>query len=740
MKQTTKTFVIAFLAMIMTFATAAAQNTMTSSTTTWSGEYTVTGNVTIDSEVSLSGDATVNLAEGATLTVNGMIKGFDKKGNHYALTINGSGTMNVTGSENGTGILRIFSSLTINGGMVNITNNGDINSWPIYMGGVNIPIVLNGGTLHTTVIPQTSVHFDYSKITLAGGTLQTEGGKDLGANQVIIADGYVYEDKTTEKCYAGTLTFNEAKEILDHVFAHNPDAYTVETSGLDILTMTADCRAAKVGHTVNVTAEATVAGYLIGASYNDGTEHELKLKNGQYSFTMPAANVVVSATKTAAFAEGDGTKDNPFLIENAADWEDLRSLIGSDVTYDINKDKCFKLTADISITSRINILDNYPFMGTFDGSGHTLTVEYEGNNYCAPFRYSSGATIKNLHVAGIINADKQYSAGTVNINDCVFDGKILTAGSTASTDCGGFVGYCYISGTANLTDCLYAPAALDGGEKMARSSSKTFVNNGSGSLNLSNCYYTQVLGTAQGTQGILLYDGGVPAMANEGVISRSTGSKFAVSLQDRTLYKDGDWNTLVLPFDVSVDSKPLGGDGVKAMVLDGDKSQLDGTTLTLNFVDAPATIPAGTPFIIKWKEGTDLTSPVFSCVSISNANNDVNFTGGAFKGTYARKEWNEETPSILFLGEKNQLNWPLKGAHLNAFRAFFELTDPNAQAREFVMNFEEGSEETIISPAEIAERAEILADAWYSLDGRKLNSQPSAKGIYIKRGKKVVIK
>ena len=422
-------------------------------------------------------------------------------------------------------------------------------------------------------------------------------------------------------------------------------------------------------------------------------------------------------------------------------------------------------------------------MGTFDGSGHMLTVEYEGNRCCAPFRYSSGATIKNLHVAGIINADKQCSAGivgqvmknstvtiancrssvtinssvsgssyhgglvgevasgaTVNINDCLFDGKILTAGSTASTGCGGFVGHCNISGTANLTNCLYAPAVLDGGEKMARSSSKTFVNNGSGSLNLSNCYYTQVLGTAQGTQGILLYDGGVPATANEGVISRSTGNKFAVSLQDRKLYKDGDWNTLVLPFDLTIKGSVLDDDGVKAMVLDGDKSQLDGTTLTLNFVDAPATIPAGTPFIIKWKEGTDLTSPVFSCVSISNANNDVNFTGGAFKGTYARKEWNEETPSILFLGEKNQLNWPLAGAHLNAFRAFFELTDANAKAREFVMNFEEGSEETIISPAERAERAEILANAWYSLDGRKLNSQPSAKGIYMKRGKKVVIK
>ena len=33
-----------------------------------------------------------------------------------------------------------------------------------------------------------------------------------------------------------------------------------------------------------------------------------------------------------------------------------------------------------------------------------------------------------------------------------------------------------------------------------------------------------------------------------------------------------------------------------------------------------------------------------------------------------------------------------------------------------------------------------LADAIYTLDGRKLNSQPTQRGIYIVNGKKVVIK
>ena len=31
-------------------------------------------------------------------------------------------------------------------------------------------------------------------------------------------------------------------------------------------------------------------------------------------------------------------------------------------------------------------------------------------------------------------------------------------------------------------------------------------------------------------------------------------------------------------------------------------------------------------------------------------------------------------------------------------------------------------------------------DAWYSLDGRKLNGKPTKKGLYINNGKKVVIK
>ena len=32
------------------------------------------------------------------------------------------------------------------------------------------------------------------------------------------------------------------------------------------------------------------------------------------------------------------------------------------------------------------------------------------------------------------------------------------------------------------------------------------------------------------------------------------------------------------------------------------------------------------------------------------------------------------------------------------------------------------------------------SDAWYTLDGRKLNSMPTTKGVYVVKGKKVIIK
>ncbi len=70
-----------------------------------------------------------------------------------------------------------------------------------------------------------------------------------------------------------------------------------------------------------------------------------------------------------------------------------------------------------------------------------------------------------------------------------------------------------------------------------------------------------------------------------------------VMLQDRILYRDGDWNTLCLPFPLTtLRDTPL--EGFTVMELDGTASHLDGGTLYLNFTPATS-IEAGKPYIVK---------------------------------------------------------------------------------------------------------------------------------------------
>ena len=167
------------------------------------------------------------------------------------------------------------------------------------------------------------------------------------------------------------------------------------------------------------------------------------------------------------------------------------------------------------------------------------------------------------------------------------------------------------------------------------------------------------------------------AQKNIDIIEENYNQSAEVTLKDRTLYKDGDWNTLCLPFSMDAEqiaASPLAG--ATMMELDADNSNLTDGTLTLNFSNATA-IKAATPYIIKWDKDTDhptITDPVFSGVTIVvSPSTEVSFDGAKFQGTYKPIVWSEENKSILFLGDNNKLYWPQpngdQNPHLNAFRA-----------------------------------------------------------------------
>ena len=230
-----------------------------------------------------------------------------------------------------------------------------------------------------------------------------------------------------------------------------------------------------------------------------------------------------------------------------------------------------------------------------------------------------------------------------------------------------------------------------------------------------------------------------------------------VTLKDRTLYKDGSWNTLCLPFSLTeqqLAASPLAGADIRTL----DNASFSEGVLSLNFTEKNnvTNINAGTPYIIKWTKANnyeqanvqtrDIINPVFTGVSIDETIRDKVCELGtgksiAFKGAYTPISYDQTNRSILFLGDNNKLYFPKSGAKINSCRAYFELTGFEmadvAQARIFV---NDGSATGIIS---IDNENRIIvneAEGWYSLDGRKLSGKPSAKGVYIQGGKKVVIK
>ena len=386
---------------------------------------------------------------------------------------------------------------------------------------------------------------------------------------------------------------------------------------------------------------------------------------------------------------------------------------------------------------------------------------------------------------------------TIIIDGCVFDGSFATTAST--NNCGGFIGW-PVTDTPTITNSLMKPSSVDAGML-----TNTFARwyTGDGGIyepTITNCYYvaTTNLPTDQGTAavatatapanlGSLVEDYGMVKAYQNGIlvggtyyvapasislanaadnsttINDANGYVANVTLTGRTLYKDGAWNTLCLPFNVNnFTGTPLEGATVMELGNSGGcKTGFDSATgtLTLDFVDANM-IEAGHAYIVMWTKPSgydghesdfDIRNPVFNGVTVVNENPDdqkvVSQDGYVqFIGTYSPVNIYTAAKTNLYLGADNTLYYPWGNAmasfYINSFRAYFQLLngltagDPGNGVRAINLNFGEGSEETIISPAKIAERA----DAWYTIDGVKLNGKPNVKGLYINNGRKVVIK
>ncbi len=229
---------------------------------------------------------------------------------------------------------------------------------------------------------------------------------------------------------------------------------------------------------------------------------------------------------------------------------------------------------------------------------------------------------------------------------------------------------------------------------------------------------------------------------NSGNLSDYDKKVAKVILSGRTLAKDGNWNTLCLPFGLtSFTGTPL--QGATVMKFKTETSKFENGTLTLDFTKVNS-IEAGKPYIVKWTSGENIVNPEFVGVTVKNTEAETINPNGAvsFVGSYDPVSIGSEDKTKLYMGANNTLYYPSGAMTIGACRAYFQLNngivagDPANGVRSIVLNFDDEAT-GIVS---IAQETEIVKEGWFSLNGMKLDKQPTTKGLYIQNGRKVIVK
>ena len=199
------------------------------------------------------------------------------------------------------------------------------------------------------------------------------------------------------------------------------------------------------------------------------------------------------------------------------------------------------------------------------------------------------------------------------------------------------------------------------------------------------------------------------------------------------------WNTFASPFAIAAaDMEKYFGAGAKVRQL--NTTSVDGTVLTLNFTDATE-IEAGKPYLVKPAANVDFSADgkEFASVDLTAASATPTATTYVnFFPTLGKTAVTGDPKDILILNASGTLVHPSAVGNMKGFRGYFVMHDAPAGAREFIMNFGDG-ETTGIQSIRM-ENGTTPAEGTYDLSGRRIQGQPTQKGIYIQNGKKVVIK
>ena len=199
---------------------------------------------------------------------------------------------------------------------------------------------------------------------------------------------------------------------------------------------------------------------VTGITFNDTQSGALGLNGGStgYDLNSGAGGDYIymhftTGTSTPTLS-GKGTANDPYIIGSKSNWDTFTVMI-KDAQ---GQNKYYQLGGNIATVTTMAGTSSLPFGGTFDGNGHTITVNINSSELgTAPFHYINGATIKNLTVQGTVTSSAYHASGlagscggTNTINNCTVLANINATGYG-----GGIVGHAGTS-TLNLLNSNYA--------------------------------------------------------------------------------------------------------------------------------------------------------------------------------------------------------------------------------------------------------------------------------------------
>ena len=348
----------------------------------------------------------------------------------------------------------------------------------------------------------------------------TEGGSDVSTNTT-----YTINSVTANH----TLVANFAQLFTLSCSALSNGSITV-TQGGNTLTLPTSVAQ---GASVSISTTPATDYHLSSLYYTTASAPSTQVAITGGSFSMPADDVTIHATFAPNELHYVNSGNTVYLS-----WDEFVDNVQSVTNY---SGKTIYLDKDISVNRIVpgttwNSGGSYlVFKGTFDGQQHTITINHTTTQaFTGLFRYTYGATIKNLRLEGTINSSYNNTASfigmsqsTTVIENCISNVTINstaevgvagmvggasnnitfrgcafigTLNGTSSSQNGGFVGYQWNNGSHTYTNCLFAPTSVSSTLTNVYTFDEYNSSSDTHSSTFTNCYFTEAFGEEQAKQ------------------------------------------------------------------------------------------------------------------------------------------------------------------------------------------------------------------------------------------------